>query len=128
LAPQQPFDAELPNASVRFAEPPSVEGTVTWQLVPVLLETLEPPTAALVVTFAAWVEVSAVSPGNCRADWGLVDAGAVIEAVAPAPVPIAGVVDPPVAPPPPMPGPEDGSVWAGKLNGSDAILLPLSLV
>jgi len=40
--------------SVRFADPPSVEGTVTVQLVLEELGVLEePPTAALVVTLAA---------------------------------------------------------------------------
>ena len=62
---QHPFGEGLPKTSVRFAEPPSVEGAAIWQFV---LEEADELPAALVVTFAVCVAVSAVSPGNCRTD------------------------------------------------------------
>jgi hypothetical protein len=61
----------------------------------------------------------------------LIDAGAVIDAVAlvPTPVPVAAVVDPVGAPPTATAEPgEDGKGDVGTLRGSDATTLPLLLV
>ena len=58
-AQQPPSDA--PASSLRFAEPPSVEGTGGGQ-------TVEEELEAAAVVLAAWVEVSGISPGNSRGD------------------------------------------------------------
>jgi hypothetical protein len=121
-----PVGEPPPRMSVMFADPPSVEGTerVQFVLEDEEGEPEEPPTAARVVTFAASVEVSDVSPDSCSADCGLVDAGAVIDDVEP-PAP-AAAVDPPAAPPPPPPPDPDGRVCVGTLKGS--VAMPLALV
>jgi hypothetical protein len=86
-----------PAISVRFAEPPSVEGTGGAQIG-------EGGAGADAVALAACVEVSGISPRRSKGDWGLVVAAAFIAPGPPMANPVV-VVDPLEAP---EPDPDDG--------------------
>jgi hypothetical protein len=53
--------SDTPAISLRLAEPPSVEGTGGGQMGDGAL-------GAVAVAFAAWVDVSGISPGNNKGD------------------------------------------------------------
>jgi hypothetical protein len=113
---QHPLSDKPPASSVRFTDPPSVEGTCGPQLlleeaVPVAVPADDPD--ADVVVFAVCVDVLDASPGNCTGISGSVDAF-------PFAVPVA-------APPDAVPS-EDGKTDVGTLNGSDAAPPPLLAV
>jgi hypothetical protein len=58
--PQHPL-SDAPAISLRFAEPPSVEGTEGGQMG-------EGGLGAVAVVLAACVDVSGISPGNSKGD------------------------------------------------------------
>ena len=78
----------MPAIPVRFAEPPSVEGTGGGQVG-------EGAPGAVAVLLAAWVDVSGISPGNNK---GACEAPAEDPAENPEPEPVPTVLAAPVAP------------------------------
>jgi hypothetical protein len=118
--PQHPF-SDPPAISLRFAEPPSVEGTGGGQIG-------EGGLGAVAVVLAAWVDVSGSSPGNNRGDCDIPEAE-LVAAVAPCADPVV-VADPDaVSDCDAGEGDDtDGNEDAGTLRGSDPTALALLLV
>jgi len=113
--------SDPPAISLRFAEPPSVEGTGGGQMG-------EGGLGAVAVVLAACVDVSGISPGNSKGDCDIPEA----ELVAPvAPLADPVVVGDPDAVPDCDAGvgdDTDGREDAGTLRGSDPTAFPLLLV
>ena len=117
--------SEAPANPVRFADPPSVEGTVGPHIV--LEEAGAAADPVVDVLFAAWLDASGVSPGNCTGASGSVDAGALMDADDPLAL-VVPVVEP-IAPPPDACPCEDGNGDAGTLSGLEATpVVPLIFV
>jgi hypothetical protein len=111
--------SDPPAISLRFAEPPSVEGTGGGQIG-------EGGPGAVAVVLAAWVDVSGISPGNNRGDCDVPEAE-LVAPVAPLADPVV-VTDPDAVPDCDAGDDTAGREDAGTLRGSDPIALALLLV